>query len=156
MILSATGHRPNKLGGYNSYAADKLYEVAFEYLKTQTEVDSIISGMALGWDTAWALAGLNLGIPLIAAVPFVGQERRWPSGNRMQYNGILFKAVQVVIVCEGGYTAEKMQERNEWMVDNSDILVALWDGSAGGTGNCVRYARKFNKPIVNLWDQYVH
>jgi len=39
------------------------------------------------------------------------------------------------------YKASKMQKRNIWIVDNSDGLVAVWDGTPGGTANCVEYAR---------------
>lgn len=41
-----------------------------------------------------------------------------------------------------------MQKRNEYMTDNSDIVIAVWDGSKGGTANCVRYAKKLNKEII--------
>ena len=41
-----------------------------------------------------------------------------------------------------------MQKRNEYMVDKCDILLAVWDGSAGGTNNCVKYARKLDKEII--------
>lgn len=158
MILAATGHRPDKLGGYCNSHAEKLYYIARDFLIAREETLrgelTIISGMALGWDTAWALAGLNLKIPLIAAVPFIGQERRWPSSAQTQYHEILDCAVEIVIVSGGGYSSEKMQIRNEWMVDHCEELIALWDGSPGGTGNCIRYACKFKKPIINLWDHY--
>lgn len=29
-----------------------------------------------------------------------------------------------------------MQKRNEYMVDLADKVVAVWDGSKGGTDNC--------------------
>jgi uncharacterized phage-like protein YoqJ len=41
-----------------------------------------------------------------------------------------------------------MQKRNEYMVDNSDIVIAVWDGSKGGTYNCVKYAEKLGKKII--------
>lgn len=34
------------------------------------------------------------------------------------------------------------------MVDRCDRLIAVWDGSNGGTGNCVKYAKEVGKPIV--------
>lgn len=40
------------------------------------------------------------------------------------------------------------------MVDNSNAVLALWNGSEGGTGNCVRYAKEKNKKIFQLWDKY--
>ena len=48
-----------------------------------------------------------------------------------------------------------MQQRNELMVNDSDMVLALWDGeSAGGTWNCIQYAGKVEKEIVNLWDAW--
>ena len=36
------------------------------------------------------------------------------------------------------------------MVDHSDCVIAVWDGSRGGTGNCVEYARKQEKHILYI------
>ncbi|WP_206759019.1 hypothetical protein [Anabaena azotica] len=46
-------------------------------------------------------------------------------------------------------------KRNEWMVDQCHRLVALHDGSTGGTGNCVNYAKSKKVHIVNLWKSWV-
>ena len=48
----------------------------------------------------------------------------------------------------GGYAAWKMQKRNQFMVDHSNLLIAVWDGSSGGTSNCVAYAKKIGLQIV--------
>lgn len=47
-----------------------------------------------------------------------------------------------------------MQLRNEWMVDRATKMVALHDGSWGGTFNCLAYARKKGVPVDNLWDRW--
>lgn len=152
-VLAATGHRPNKLGGYGVDAFDVLVEVAEVYLDDNAP-EKVISGMALGWDTAWAQAALNLGIPVIAAIPFKGQEGMWPAASQRNYHTILNKCRESIYVCEAGYAPWKMQTRNQWMVDNCTTLIALWDGSDGGTGNCIKYAEKIKKPIINLWEQF--
>ena len=36
------------------------------------------------------------------------------------------------------------------MVDLADKVIAVWDGSKGGTGNCVRYAGKRGKEIIRV------
>ena len=153
MILAATGHRPEKLGGYDEATYLELRGFALGYIQQRRPV-KVISGMALGWDTAWAAAAVYAGVPFIAAVPFAGQESRWPGPSQARYHALLAKASEVVIVCPGGYSAQAMQRRNEWMVDRCDEVIALWDGSAGGTGNCVRYARKVGRPVVNLWNEW--
>lgn len=154
MILSATGHRPDKLGGYADSVLARLERGATRYLQLQAPVTKVISGMALGWDQAWAVAAHKLGIPFIAAIPFAGQEGKWPEESQSRYRALLRHAAEVVVVCEGGYQPAKMQVRNMWIVDRCDKLVALWDGTPGGTANCVRYAEEMRRPIDNLWAHF--
>lgn len=153
MIVCATGHRPHKLGGYDRITYSKLVSTADVYL-LGVKPSKIIVGGALGWDQAFAHAGLNHGIPVVTAVPFAGQESKWPKQSQDHYNWLLNQCADVVIVSEGGYSPYKMQVRNEWMVDNSDRTCALWDGTSGGTGNCVSYADRVGKSIDNMWEFY--
>lgn len=153
MIFAATGHRPDKLGGYSEAVNAKLRKLARGYLE-EARPAKTISGMALGWDMAWAEASVDLGIPFIAAIPFAGQEGQWPEASKVRYWNLTLRACDIVTVCDGGYAAWKMQERNEWMVRNCTRLVALWDGSSGGTANCVRFAKSEGRAIHNLWAEY--
>lgn len=150
MILSVTGHRPNKLGGYTTAAINhrnRIAMIALEELKPEL----VLTGMALGWDTAIALACIHKDIPFHACVPFIGQESQWPTVSKSLYEFILSKAARVVIVSEGGFSARKMQVRNQYVVDNSEQVAALWDGTNGGTGNCIQYACDVNRPIKNYY-----
>lgn len=153
VILCGTGHRPNKLGGYGEDVAHNLRIVAGNWLERYGP-EKVISGMALGWDQQLALAAIALNIPVIAAVPFSGQEKAWPLASQEVFHFIIDKAADVEVVSAGGYAPWKMQVRNQWMVDNAKIVLALWDGSDGGTANCIRYAESKNKPITNLWEFY--
>lgn len=145
-----TGHRPNKLGGYVEnnpiMSGVKVWlERAIRQAVSQG-IDSFISGMALGVDQAAAETVLVLKreypeIKLVAAVPFLGQEGKWPRLSQDKYKHLLEQCDQVHIVCEGHYAVWKMQKRNEWMVDRASAVIAVWDGTTGGTGNCVEYAR---------------
>lgn len=152
-VLMVTGHRPDKLGGYLPEARAKLHAFALEHVARHKPAE-LVSGMALGWDTACALAALDLGIPLTAALPFAGQESRWPDAAQHIYRYILGRAARVEIVRPGGYVAWKMQERNEWMVKNSEAILALWNGSPGGTANCVSYAKNRLREVDNVWPQW--
>lgn len=153
MILCGTGHRPNKLGGYSLIQHNKLVKIAEKYL-TELKPDKVISGMALGWDTALADATLNLSLHLIVAIPFDGQELMWPKESQEKYRQILAKSSEIKYISDKGYSPYKMQIRNEWMVDNSDIVLAMWDGSKGGTYNCIQYAKKMNKQIINAYNDF--
>jgi len=152
-IVSVTGHRPPKLGGYSDEAFRKLVSIARDYFVAYPP-KLIISGMALGWDQAVARAAIELNIPWEAAVPFKGQEKAWPWQSQQRYNAMLSKATSIVVVSDGGYAAWKMQKRNEYMVDKSSYILAMWDLSSGGTANCIRYARERGKPYINLYNRY--
>jgi uncharacterized phage-like protein YoqJ len=154
MIYAATGHRPDKLDGYGVMPFLRLTQLAEASLRTLAPT-KIISGMALGWDQAIASASSHLKIEWIAAIPFKGQELAWPEASQRIYATILKHASQVIYVCEPGYKASKLQKRNEWMVDNADAILALWNGSPGGTANCIQYAQSKGKPITNVWSSWI-
>lgn len=152
MIVAFTGHRPNKLPGGYDIRSPKYDPLKNEMRRILTEIkpEKAISGMALGVDTIAAHICVELGIPFIAAIPFEGQEKAWPQASQADYRFLITLAKERVVVCEGGYAAWKMQKRNEWMCDNCDKLIAVWDGSSGGTGNCVGYAEKIGKEIIRI------
>lgn len=153
MIAAVTGHRPNKLGGEYDLKGPitiRIREELFKWLD-ENKPDKIISGMALGVDQIWALCGVRRNIPMLAALPCKGQEKVWPEKSQYLYNYILrYTLVESKYISSEGYTESCMQERNKWMVDNCDVLVAVWDGSPGGTANCVEYARSIGKKIVRI------
>jgi uncharacterized phage-like protein YoqJ len=149
LIVAFSGHRPNKIGGYK--LPNPTYNYICQQLKTTLELlkpSKAISGMALGIDQWAAYICSQLGIPFIAAVPFIGQEKAWPKESQDIYHKLLKKASEVVIVSEGDYSAQKMQIRNQWMVDRCNKLIAVWDGTPGGTHNCMQYAKSIGCDII--------
>lgn len=152
-----TGHRPDKLGGYddNNDTARKVKAALASRIKTLVEQGCIefISGGALGVDTWAAEIVLEFKkaqpqIKLTVAKPFPSQDRMWPQVSKDRFKVFCDAADQVVDVCPDPYDPAKMMERNRWMVDRADYVIAVWDGSTGGTGNCVKYARKKDKQII--------
>lgn len=158
-VTCFTGHRPNRLNGYdpqdNLELLNKLKEVVIEHI--ENGVTTFISGMALGIDMWAARIVLKLKettqphIKLIAAVPCEKQYSKWHQKNIDEWHNIISKADEVVYVSNESYTSWCMQKRNEWMVDNSDYVIAVWNGENGGTGNCVKYAKKKELEIT-----YIH
>lgn len=114
--------------------------------------DKAISGGALGVDQYAANICFKLGIPVIFAIPFLGQEKAWPEASQKTYHRLLDKADEVVIVSEGGYSPEKMQRRNEYLVDHCDILIAVFipTETKSGTANCINYAKSVGKEIIYI------
>jgi uncharacterized phage-like protein YoqJ len=155
-VVAVTGHRPDKLGGYGSAAKIKLLSFAVDQFDRALRKGPlvVITGMALGWDQAVAQACVIHGIPFHAAIPFVGQEQMWPEESQRLYSDLLKKASKVTIVSPGRYESWKMHRRNEFMVDHCTVLVALWNGSPGGTASCVSYAERKQTKVVNLWSTW--
>lgn len=152
-MLAVTGHRPDKLGGYTADADARLREFARQVLPpllVATSNTHVISGMALGWDQAVAQACVDLKIPFTAAVPFPEQDSRWPEASRLRWAALCAQAREVVTVTET-YSGANLQRRNEWMVDHGTAVGALWNGTSGGTANCVRYAQRKAVPVRSLW-----
>lgn len=152
MIVSFTGHRPDKLGGYHTPWPHNKEVVGLLYTKlAEFKPELALVGMAQGIDQIAAAICYDLCIPYIACVPFVGQETRWPPDAQKRYKVILANAYKVVVVCGPEIDPIKaLQIRNEYMVDNSDLLIACWDGTRGGTYNCIKYAKLVGKPWVHL------
>ena len=83
----------------------------------------------------------NPDIHLIAAVPWPGFARRWNEEWKKQYDDLIHRSDLVVNVCEH-YHKGVFQQRNEWMVDRSNRVIAFYNGSAGGTRNTIEYAQR--------------
>ena len=151
-IVGGTGHRlGEKVGGYSKKVEDNLLNISTNILE-EINPTSVISGMAIGWDFAIANASLNLIIPLVAAIPFSGQESQWPNNSKVEYQNILNNPLtSSFYICSEGYESWKMQRRNEWMADRVNLMLAFWDGSNGGTANCVNYCKRKNIPWINLY-----
>ncbi len=156
MIWAGTGHRPNKIfykdkNGYNEKTLTALTGLVRETLE-RIQPTTVITGMALGFDTALALAALELNIPYWSYVPFIGQEKIWLPSSITRYNMLLEKAEKVEVCFPEGYAPWKMMGRNTRMVDDSDALLALYNGdNTGGTHNCITYAQSKKKEVYNLW-----
>jgi len=153
--IGVTGHRPQRLGGHDLKTRRALGAFAIEIL-FERHPDHVITGMALGWDQAVATTCVVLGIPFTAAVPCIGQESRWDERQQARYRYLLSLAADVEVVSEQ-YSDRAMQRRNEWIVDRSAEMLALWDGNVGGgTANCIGYAESRGVLVTNLWTRWLN
>lgn len=161
LTLSLTGHRPKELWGYDLTKS--------EYLKLQEHLEGIISGaltkanliechtgMALGADTVWAKAIVNMKsknpdrIKFIADIPFPDQPKAWPKTSQEIYYELVAQSDEQVYYAET-YVPQCMQQRNIGMVDPADFLIAVWNGvikKGSGTSNAIVYAKGKGKKII--------
>ena len=141
-VVSITGHRPERIPS-REYIEYQL-TLAYRDLK----VSRVIQGMAAGVDLWAGRMAYYSRIPFVAVRPWAGHTPR--QQDKAMYNYALEYADEIVVVND----SEKFlgnwmyQKRNEWMVDNSQVTIAVWDGEArGGTWNCIKYALDQNRPV---------
>lgn len=139
-----TGHRPEKLNRPEQEIKQELKKAIFRALEDDFNV--FISGMARGVDIWAAEIVLQLrkeGVPvrLICACPYPGFERNWSSSWQTRYTSILRTAdlVRFISPC---YSSRCFQVRNEWMVNHSSKVIAVFNGQPSGTKNTIEYAQQ--------------
>jgi uncharacterized phage-like protein YoqJ len=151
MILGVTGHRPYRLALRSSQVP--LLDAFARDVLTEMAPTKVIIGMQRGWDTACARACAQLTIPFIAAVPWKGFDADWGAEDKAFLVTLLSVAETVKYISPPGqYDPKKLMLRNRWIVDNSNQMLALWDGmDDGGTAAAIRFARTQGVPVTNVW-----
>ncbi len=154
-----TGHRPEKLPWrYNEddlrckALKIKIYNTAKELV--EFGICHFICGMALGCDTYFCEAILSLRekhphITLEAAIPCEVQAERWSEYDRNRYFKIIGECDYETMV-QKEYTRDCMIKRNKYMVDNSSVVIAVFDGTLGGTMQTVNYAKKKQCKVIEI------
>ncbi|MBR5329682.1 MAG: DUF1273 family protein [Firmicutes bacterium] len=152
-----TGYRPQKLPYLQNQFSEEyqtLYLTLTECIKAAVKLgyDYFISGFAEGVDLMAAEAVLNLkregyDIKLEAALPAMNQTEHWEDLSRGIYYMLLDQADRRVCV-DQTMDPYSCLRRDEYMVKESDLVIAVFDGQKGGTAYTVNYARKKNR---NLW-----
>jgi len=153
-IASFTGPRPEKLGDIN--IGWLLLELNAEIRRTVLDgFDTFYVGMSRGIDMAAARLVLNMkkehrNIKLHCALPFEGQQNKWNRQDRKEYDLLLKQADKVETVSMTANTGAYLA-RNQFMVDRSDRLIAVYDGSSGGgTGFTTAYGEKLGADVVYI------
>ena len=154
-----TGHRPDKLPwGLNegdprcaalkaslARALEGLYRRGFRHF---------ISGMAMGCDLYFAQGALELrarlpGVTVEGAVPCPTQASRWPEPLRRRWRAIL-DACDLETVVQQNYDRFCMLRRDRYMVDRSAAVLAVFNGTPGGTQYTLNYAMDQGREILLL------
>ena len=161
MTCCFTGHRPKTLPwGYNesdlrcvSFKSNIKYTL--ENLIVEDGCEKFISGMAMGADMICAEVVLSLkniypNIKLECAVPNYAFTENWPDSEARKFSSILTRADGIKYVSVSKvYSKRDLMLRNIYMVDSSDIVIAVYiNGESGGTKNTIDYAKSQNKKII--------
>lgn len=154
-----TGHRPAKLPwGYDETDPRCLTLKAriadAVLLAYQEGYRHFLCGMAQGCDLYFCEAVIALReaypeVTLEAAIPCPTQADAWPEGERQRYRQLVARCDMETMVSEV-YSPSCMQRRDRYMVDHSMLLIAAFDGSAGGTRYTVEYALRRGIEIFDV------
>lgn len=123
----------------------------------QNGYNFFLCGMAQGIDTYCAeiILDLKLIFPYLileCAIPCKEQTKNWLQKDIVRYNSILSQADKSTYIFET-YNKFCNQARNKYMVNNSELILAVWNQERkGGTWNTVQHAYKCDKKInvINL------
>lgn len=92
---------------------------------------------------------------LICAVPYNGFEKRWSENEQKKYRDIMRKADLVKFICKQS-SPSCYQTRNEWMVDRSSRVIAVYNGEKGRTRNTIMYAERKGVEVINILAEKVN
>lgn len=67
----------------------------------------------------------------------------------IEYYENYYDEIQIPVSYKTHYK-HAITERNQWLIDNSDLLIAYVENDFGGAFDCVNYAIKKEKIIINL------
>lgn len=146
MKFAITGHRPDKLGSRD----DLLDALSNTFIVAGPEY--IYEGQAPGADLLAAFAAYNVGIPYEAVIPYAGHRSMMKTDYwRQMWDAATQYADRVETLSDSiNYPGHWcMFNRNHYMVDHADEVLAVFDGNfgRGGTQETVTYAIKRGKPV---------
>lgn len=150
-IACFTGHRPQKLPwGFNEND-ERCKEMKKQaMIKIEEAIKdgyhTFLCGMALGFDMICAEIVLELKkqyphIKLIGALPCKTQSDGWKALQKARYNKIMKQLDGVRCIYDTYIGKECMHERNRYMINNSSLVIALFNGKPGGTKQTLEYAK---------------
>jgi len=144
-----TGHRPEKVIGSEGKIIVGLRKEILQAIDDGYRV--FLTGMSRGVDL-WAadivieLRRYNKDLKLMCVIPFEGMEDRWPVDWKKHYN-LVRKEADHVQVLSDRYSPDVYQNRNQWLVNHSSKLIAVFIGEPSGTGNTIQYAKEHGIPV---------
>ena len=135
-----TGHRELPL----DFPKRKLKNTLEELISLG--VDTFLCGMAVGFDLLAAETVLSLRkkhpkIKLVACIPCIGQEKYFSKADQKRYVAAVKKADKQVVLADSYYRG-CMQERDKYMAERGDVMVAYCTKTEGGAAYTVRCFRK--------------
>ena len=147
--------------GHTNLTNPSIHLVRAELTQVLSRYADDLVGMtclARGADQAFADAILRLDGRLVVVVPskdYFSSIR--DTASRQRCDAYLAAAQEVVQVGHDMTGVVAYTSANHYVVDHSDLLVAVWDGSPpagnGGTSDTIAYAQRQQRTIERVWPE---
>lgn len=161
------GHRPMQLWGEYAPFSNPDNKIGKHHLRgkhinlllqminiyIRKGIKTFIVGGTQGFDLMCAELILQVkehyDISLVIAKPFRGHGMQWTEDMKERFEEICEQADSVINLSDGKYSPIKMALRNQWLIDNADYGIIMWDEKhRGEIFSCMKYSKKRNKTIV--------
>ena len=145
-----TGHRKIPLEKIQ-YVKDRLTEEIAGAI--EDGYTNFISGFASGSDLYFAeivksYIDRGLKLNLEAAIPY--RKRYGALMKNTDSNKLLLACSNIKVLSEN-YSINSFMERNLYMFENSERVIAVYDGrNKGGTFNTIKAAERMNKQVLKI------
>lgn len=140
--IALTGHQKPRLRGHESEVSAWIKNLIDIY--TAEGSVEMLCGCAEGSDELFGETAILYNYPtvqLTLCLPF--RRYRW-----MEISKLMNRADKTVHMAEK-WKKGADEQRDRYMVDNCDLLLAVWDGiEAGGAWKTIEYAKSKGKKII--------
>lgn len=135
--IAVFGHRPPELGGYGpNPVADAVRARLVQILTAKHQLTAdlvVVSGLRLGAETLGAEAALEVGLPLVAVLPYPDPQSVWPTASQERFGALLARAVEVITLerrapADRAAAGAALARRDAWLARHVAEAVLVWDG----------------------------
>lgn len=149
MTIAVTGHRDIVIDERLINQIDAFFVKMLESYDTIT----LLSALADGADQLVAMRALkHKNISLEVPLPMPQEVYEKTLANKSNFLKLLHEATRSYVLPK--VHTHPYENLGHYLVHNSDVLLALWDGTynaeQGGTGDVVKYAKSQNTTIVHI------
>lgn len=151
MTVAFTGHR--NLPPYSeNHIKQKLFAAVEQAILNGA--DLFLSGGARGFDTiaGFTVLALKMKYPHIQLhliLPCENQDAKWDFEDSFRYKTLVCYADEYSYLAEK-YHPSCMRERNAYLVEHCDTLIAYMTDDRTGTGQTMHMAQRAKKAVINL------
>ncbi len=151
LAIGFTGHRNLP---HEARSRDAIRKILLEWQSKAPGPVYGVSSAASGGDLLFAETCLELKLPIRIFLPLPREKFREDfddaSWNRAE--AVMAKALSVEVTGDGEKPAERYYGCGIETVQQSQVLIALWDGGPsqglGGTADMVHYSRELGRPVI--------